>query len=756
MTMNNTIRSASVAALLAVACLPQTMLAQATIDVTNETAIEQMANQSFTNFKNNKWHNFGDHWGWQTADGTGYRYYWEQNLCMMATAAVAEYGTHPDAKQMSIQNTDGFTTHYGSNYGIGWNDYIDDIGWCLDSYILAYRHTRDPKYLSASIRIFNTGFKRGNLGPTKRWANTFQDGREGLWWRVSHSRWQPSNDQATQGTEGNGEEVKNQDHYKSPLSTSPHIEGGAMLYVFTGDEQYLDKADKMFIWELDTLWEQSQDRGIYEGWNTYRPNMQDKDGNWTGERQAGHRGQQKLHHIGTLLEGVNALYQATGEEKYLAWCWKMVNSVLVHRLDGNGIIQNVYDSKDGSWCWEFARGMTNFCADNQLWDYKGTVPLIEGEFIDYAGKKRTYITKANGRLASFPNGWTMYQWMAACASRIKDNNGTCIVLPTNRQANAWYDLPIKAGGNLTLEAEDATLIGNAEVSRDLQASGGNTVTMNAGGWLSFFSNQRDEGFANLSIVYATGEDSRLSVVVNDNLSGTYDCPKTGSGNKVRNGVDTLTVSIFLLKGDNIIKIGSDDNDCPNIDKVILKKLRNSNINTTLEIEAENATLNGTAGVSKDLQASGGNTVTGLGNGSWLSFNYTAPISGIYDVTVQYMSETDLALAATVNDGSPIVVNCPATGGTKARNGVGTVEFSLYIAEGDNTIRLGHDTEACPVVDKISLKFSSTSGITTLCKSIDSRRERLHGWYTLQGRKLSEAPTQRGVYILNGKKVFIND
>ena len=517
-----------------------------------------------------------------------------------------------------------------------------------------------------------------------------------------------------------------------------------------------DMADKMFIWELDTLWEQSQDRGIYEGWNTYRPNMQDKDGNWTGERQAGHRGQQKLHHIGTLLEGVNALYQATGEEKYLAWCWKMVNSVLVHRLDGNGIIQNVYDSKDGSWCWEFARGMTNFCADNQLWDYKGIVPLIEGEFIDYAGKKRTYTTKANGRLASFPNGWTMYQWMAACASRIKDNNGTCIVLPTNRQANAWYDLPIKAGGNLTLEAEDATLIGNAEVSRDLQASGGNTVTMNAGGWLSFFSNQRDEGFANLSIVYATGEDSRLSVVVNDNLSGTYDCPKTGSGNKVRNGVDTLTVSIFLLKGDNIIKIGSDDNDCPNIDKVILKKLRNSNINTTLEIEAENATLNGTAGVSKDLQASGGNTVTGLGNGSWLSFNYTAPISGIYDVTVQYMSETDLALAATVNDGSPIVVNCPATGGTKARNGVGTVEFSLYIAEGDNTIRLGHDTEACPVVDKISLKFSSTSGITTLCKSIDSRRERLHGWYTLQGRKLSEAPTQRGVYILNGKKVFIND
>ena len=745
------------AGLFTAVCFPGHTLAQAQIDVTDEAAIEQMANQSFTNFKNNKWYNFGDHWGWQTKDGDGYRYYWEQNLCMMATAAVAEYGTHPDAKQMSIQNTDGFTTHYGSNYGIGWNEYIDDIGWCLDSYILAYRHSRQQKYLNAAIRIFNTGFKRGNLGPTKLWANTFQDGREGLWWRVPPGRWQPTNDLATQGNEGNGYEVKNQDHYKSPLSTSPHIEGAAMLYVFTGDEQYLDKADKMWQWELDTLWEKTQDKGIYEGWNCALTSRIDKDGNVTDPRNAGYRGQQKLHHVGTFLEATNALYQATGDEKYLAWCWKMVNSVLVHRLDNYGIIKNVYDSNDGSWCWEFARGMTNFCADNQLWDYKGTVPLIEGTYVDCEGKTRTYTTRANGQLKAFPNGWTMYQWMAACASRIKDNNGTCIVLPTNRQANAWFDLPIKAGGNLTLEAEEATLLGNAEVSKDLQASGGNTVTLTQGSWLSFTSTQTEEGYANLSIVYATGQDSRLSVIVNDNLSGAYDCPKTGSGNKVRNGVDTLTVSIFLLKGDNIIKIGSDDNDCPNIDKVILKKLRNSNINTTLEIEAENATLNGTAEVSKDLQASGGNTVTGLGNGSWLSFNYTAPISGIYDVTVQYMSETDQPLAATVNDGSPVVVNCPATGGTKARNGVGTVAFSLYIAEGDNVIRLGHNTEACPVIDKISLKFSgSTTSIKPVGTSVDNRRERLHGWYTLQGQKLSEAPLQRGVYILNGKKVFIND
>lgn len=731
--------------------------AQPRVDVTNEQAVQQMADQSFDNFKANKWHNFGDYWGWQTKDGDGYRYYWEQNLCMMATAAVAEYGTHPEAKDMSILNTDGFTARYGSNYGIGWNDYIDDIGWCLDSYLLAYRHSRQQRFLNAAVRIFNTGFKRGNLGPTNLWANTYQDGREGLWWRVDHSRWQPSNDNATQGVECSGIEVKNQDHYKSPLSTSPHIEGAAMLYVFTGDEQYLDKADKMWQWVIDTLWEKSQDKGIYEGWNTYRPNMLDKDGNWTGERQAGPRGQQKLHHVGTFLEATNALYQATGDEKYLAWCWKMVNSVLVHRLDGNGIIRNVYDSNDGSWCWEFARGMTNFCSDNMLWDFKGQIPLIEGEYTDYLGNKRTYTTKANGQQKSFPNGWTLYQWMAASASQIKDNNGTCIVLPTNRDADAWADLPVKAGGNMTLEAEDASLIGNAEVAKDLQASGGNTVTLNSGGWLSFTSHQKSEGYAELSVVYATGEDRKLCVEVNGEVNGVYDCHKTGSGFKVRNGIDTLTVSMFLLCGDNVIRLGSDDNDCPNIDKIILRKLKNTLVSTSFEIEAEQAGLDGSAAVSKDLQASGGNTVVGLGNGSWLSFEYTAPISGIYDISVQYMSESELPLAAVVNDGTPTEISCKATGGNKARYGVETVMFSLYIPEGANVIRLGHDAAACPVLDKISLKFSgNTSGITSVGVSVDNRGKRLSGWYTLQGQKLDRAPARKGLYILNGKKVFVND
>ena len=32
--------------------------------------------------------------------------------------------------------------------------------------------------------------------------------------------------------------------------------------------------------------------------------------------------------------------------------------------------------------------------------------------------------------------------------------------------------------------------------------------------------------------------------------------------------------------------------------------------------------------------------------------------------------------------------------------------------------------------------------------------RLHGWYTLQGQKLSQKPVQNGVYIHDGKKILV--
>ena len=753
-----------IAGLLCALLVPKVASAQALIDVYDEDAIREMTEQSFHNFKDNKWgyiqtSESGDQfyvWGWKTKDGDGYRYYWEQNLCMMALAALAEYSSvSVEAKAMSELNTDGFTDKYNHNpehkWGTSWNEFTDDLGWALDSYLLAYRHSRKKAYLDAAIVIFNTAFTRGNLGPTERWENTIKDGREGLWWRVPPSRWKSTNATATQGTEGAGYEVKNQDHYKSPLGVSPVIQGGAMLYIITQDKTYLDKAEKLWEWTINTIWEKS-DKGIYEGWNCALEQRKDEDG-W-GARNEGYRGQQKLHHVGTFLEATNILWKATGEERYYAWCWKMVNSVLLYRLDNYGIIKNVFDSKDGSWCWEFGRGMTNFCADNNLWDFKGQVPLIEGEYVDFKGETKTYTTKANGALKSFPNGWTMYQWMAASASRIKDNNATCIVLPTNRDADVWFDLKIKGSNNMTLEAEEATLSGNAVAGNDLQASGGQTVTMDAGSWIEFVCPQNEEGNANIDIIYASAEDRKLSLLVNGNPIGTYDCPATGTGYKMRNGSDTLHITTFLFEGDNVIKLGSDTEACPTLDKIIIKKVKGENVKTVLDLEAEEGTPMGAAEIGNDLQASGGKVVKALGSGSWLSFTYNAPLDGNYELTIQYISAEDRPLSAVVNDGVPTTQTCKATGGDKARNGVGDVTFTLQLAAGENIIKLGHDTETAPILDKMSIKLISIGTDIEPIITQQTKQTSLSGWYNLNGQRLSEAPSKQGIYIHDGKKVII--
>lgn len=735
-------------------------MAQSTINVKDESAIIDMTYKSFENFKANKWHNFGDYWGWQTKDGDDYRYYWEQMLCTMATADIAEYGTNDDAKTMISQNLDGFIKYYGDGVGVGWNDYIDDIGWAECGFALGYRITKNPVYLNKAIRLFNTGFKRGNLGPYKEVANKNQDGSEGLWWRVDHSRWQPSNELATAGTEGDGIVIKNNDFYKSPLATSPHVTTGAYLYSFTGDESYLQKAIKMWQWEVNTLWNYDDDSGIYEGYNPYRAEIVDKDGNTQPERPEGFRDRRTMHDLSSFFEATNALWKCTGEEVYLAWCWKIVNTVLQYRLDNYGIIQNAFSARDGSWCWEAGRAWSMFCADNDLWDFKGQVPDLNGTYTDYTGKSKTYTSRVKGKLNSFPNDWTLYQFMAASASRIKNDNGTCIILPTNRGADVW-----QAKGRTTqdFEAENATFENGTgatqlAVQTDNQASAGKTVkNVGNGNWLKFTTDEMRADYYNIFVTYAADNDYKLTIKVGDQKV-TVDCPQTGSGTRFRYGHDTISVTLPLAQGVNTIEVGSDDEECPVIDKVFLRRVTGLDLSTTFE--AENTTLDDGAAAGTDNRASGGKTVSGLGNGKWSTFNYNAPVSGYYTIDVQYAAAENLHLSVQANGGDVQDSLCAQTGsGTRFRYGSGVITYTVYLHQGNNTIKIGGDNGDAPTLDKYVVTFSSFTPVATGIKTIsvdpesDSVAKKREGWYTLQGVRIDK-PAAKGIYIHNGKKVIV--
>ncbi|MEO5714872.1 MAG: glycoside hydrolase family 76 protein [Luteolibacter sp.] len=541
--------------------------------------IKQMTQTCFANFKANKWNNFGDYWGWKTKDGEGYRYYWEQALCIMASEDEAEYGTSPDAKEMVSKNLDGFIKKYGEGLGMGWNDFIDDLGWAQCAFARGYRITGDKKYLNAAIRFFNVGFERGTLGPTKRWEDKFRDGREGLWWRVNHSRYKDYDEEGKNGKANEDKEVKNQDFYKSPLSTSPHIVTGAMLYDFTGKQEYLDKAVKMWEWEINTLWEVSDDSGIHEGQNIPREAIN----GWDAVKP-GLRSRRTMHDLSTFFEGTNALYHCTGDRRYLAWCWKIVNSVLTHRLDKNNAIQNAFSARDGAWCWEAGRAWSMFCADSNLWDYKGTIPVIEGNYTDYTGKQKPYTTRVKGALAKIPNDWTLYQFMANSAKEIKDSNGTTIILPTNRARKSVWKTTMTVSKPAILEAENPAqvngpnlgkgtgknnlrgeeiLVEKISVAAAPSASNGKKVAnVGWGNTLQFTYNARSASTSRFEVAYATSENRYLTISINGEAPLKLTCGSTGGDNVFK----TQSIEIPLKSGINKFIVGGPDNGwAPDLD-----------------------------------------------------------------------------------------------------------------------------------------------------------------------------------------------
>jgi hypothetical protein len=56
-------------------------------------------------------------------------------------------------------------------------------------------------------------------------------------------------------------------------------------------------------------------------------------------------------------------------------------------------------------------------------------------------------------------------------------------------------------------------------------------------------------------------------------------------------------------------------------------------------------------------------------------------------------------------------------------------------------------------DVLVVDGSETEG-TTAIMTVDNKREANNNWYTLDGRKLNNKPTSKGLYIVDGTKVVI--
>lgn len=130
---------------------------------------------------------------------------------------------------------------------------------------------------------------------------------------------------------------------------------------------------------------------------------------------------------------------------------------------------------------------------------------------------------------------------------------------------------------------------------------------------------------------------------------------------------------------------------------------------TYEAEASGNTLAGGAAVSSCPACSGGSKVGYVGNNSGtLQFNgVNAATAGSATVTISYLNgDATRSAQLSVNGGSATTVNFPSTGGWTT---VGTVQTTVTLAAGNNTIKLSNASGWAPDFDRIQVATSGGGG-----------------------------------------------
>ncbi|MEN8115632.1 MAG: T9SS type A sorting domain-containing protein [Bacteroidota bacterium] len=128
----------------------------------------------------------------------------------------------------------------------------------------------------------------------------------------------------------------------------------------------------------------------------------------------------------------------------------------------------------------------------------------------------------------------------------------------------------------------------------------------------------------------------------------------------------------------------------------------------MELEAEKATLTGTAQTANCDNASGGQMVKGLDNGEANSVFFekiNLPEAGDYFVTISYYSVNSRNFSYKLNDGAGQSGQVDASGAWCYQGGVpGEHVFKLIFTQGDNSLRFYNS----PIIDKIMVSSDTAA------------------------------------------------
>lgn len=254
---------------------------------------------------------------------------------------------------------------------------------------------------------------------------------------------------------------------------------------------------------------------------------------------------------------------------------------------------------------------------------------------------------------------------------------------------------------VSLEAEDAELIGGAAVVQCAAASGGEQVNMGSSSNSGINFNHvavPTAGAYRLTISYMSAVPRVCRLLVNGDDLGTIGV--TPSGGWCYQGGSTAETEhlVQLERGVNTISFRPVGTEAPFIDKINV-------LPDITSMEAEHATLIGGATVVQCGTASGGEQVNiGSSVNNGLSFNHvTTQTAGTYHLLIGYMSAVTRQCKLIVNGNDLGTISVDPSGSWCYQGGSpAETEQVISLQSGVNTITFRPVGTDAPFIDKISL------------------------------------------------------
>lgn len=173
-----------------------------------------------------------------------------------------------------------------------------------------------------------------------------------------------------------------------------------------------------------------------------------------------------------------------------------------------------------------------------------------------------------------------------------------------------------------------------------------------------------------------------------------------SGGSFQLPASTL-VPVYLAKGNNTITFGNSVSYPPDLDRIVISGNGNFPAPTTTDYEAEVATLGGSAAGVFSNYSSGLAKAGNLGGGAANTVTFsdvTVPVSGTYQLEIDYQTSGPRSFFMSVNGGTPTELDL--NGDTF--NDPASVVMNVQLQAGSNSIEFGNPTNYAPDLDRIAV------------------------------------------------------